>query len=266
MKWTPEAEAAIKKVPFFVRKRVRAGVEKEAAAAHKNIVSIAEVRNAQARFLSNMAADIKGYQIDTCFGPGGCPNRAYFNDSLLERIEKLLQAEDLLGFLSQRIPGELKYHHEFRVTLADCPNACSQPQIKDIGIIGAHSLILTDETCTRCEACLEACKERAITLDDSAESPVFDHGLCVKCGLCVKACPTGTIGTGALGFRVQIGGKLGRHPQLARELPGIFSENEVLAIVKDCIDFYKQNGRSGQRFAEIFTHADFNNLVRRYAK
>ena len=33
MKWTPEAEDAIKKVPFFVRKRVRARVEKEAAAA-----------------------------------------------------------------------------------------------------------------------------------------------------------------------------------------------------------------------------------------
>ncbi len=32
MKWTPEAEKAVKKVPFFVRKRVRARVEKEAAA------------------------------------------------------------------------------------------------------------------------------------------------------------------------------------------------------------------------------------------
>jgi len=31
MKWTDEAEAAIKKVPFFLRKKVRARVEKEAA-------------------------------------------------------------------------------------------------------------------------------------------------------------------------------------------------------------------------------------------
>ena len=29
---------------------------------------------------------------------------------------------------------DLKFHHEFRVTVADCPNSCSQPQIKDIGI------------------------------------------------------------------------------------------------------------------------------------
>ena len=33
MKWTAEAEDAIKKVPFFVHKRVRARVEKETAAA-----------------------------------------------------------------------------------------------------------------------------------------------------------------------------------------------------------------------------------------
>ena len=33
MQWTPEAEDAIKKVPFFVRKKVRARVEKEARLA-----------------------------------------------------------------------------------------------------------------------------------------------------------------------------------------------------------------------------------------
>jgi hypothetical protein len=29
MEWTPEAKAALQQVPFFVRKRVRARVEKE---------------------------------------------------------------------------------------------------------------------------------------------------------------------------------------------------------------------------------------------
>jgi cyclic pyranopterin phosphate synthase len=43
MKWTSEAEAAIKKVPFFVRKKVRARVEREAAAEGKAVVTIAEM-------------------------------------------------------------------------------------------------------------------------------------------------------------------------------------------------------------------------------
>ena len=34
-------------------------------------------------------------------------------------------------------------HHEFRVSLSACPNACSRPQIVDIGLIGAVTPVLT---------------------------------------------------------------------------------------------------------------------------
>jgi hypothetical protein len=44
MKWMPEAEEAIKKVPFFVRKRVKARVEKEAMEAGKQAVSLRNQR------------------------------------------------------------------------------------------------------------------------------------------------------------------------------------------------------------------------------
>ena len=261
MKWTPEAEAAIKKVPFFVRKKVRTRVEKEASAAGKHVVSVEDVKASQARYLSKMGSEIKGYQIDTCFGPSGCPNRAIVGDRLVEKIETLLKKEALLAFLKQRVQGDIKFHHEFRVTLADCPNACSQPQIKDIGIIGACTPALTDEACSECEACVEVCKENAITINNADATCEVDYNLCLQCGLCIDACPTGTITAGDKGFRVQIGGKLGRHPQLARELPGIFSEDEVLAIVKDCIAFYKKNSTHGQRFAQIFTAHDFDNIT-----
>ncbi|MEJ2098326.1 MAG: hypothetical protein P8Y38_14725 [Deltaproteobacteria bacterium] len=137
MKWMPEAEEAIKKVPFFVRKRVRARVEKEAIEAGKQTVSLADVKATRARYLTSMSSEIKGYQIETCFGPSGCPNRAIISDHLVNQIESEVKKEDLLGFLKQSVKGDLKFHHEFRITLADCPNACSQPQIKDIGIIGA---------------------------------------------------------------------------------------------------------------------------------
>ncbi len=261
MKWTPEAETAIKKVPFFVRKKVRARVEKEAYELDREIVSIADVKATQKRYLSNMSTDIKGYQLDICFGPNGCPNRANAGDTLLSSLEDLLQKEDLLGFLKQRVEGDLKFHHEFRISLADCPNACSQPQIKDIGIIGACSPSQTDETCTQCEACVEACKEDAVILND--EGPEIDYARCINCAKCIQACPTGTLAEGKKGFRVQLGGKLGRHPQLARELPAIFNENQVMQIVKACIDFYKQNSRQGERFAEIFSDKEFEKITRK---
>jgi dissimilatory sulfite reductase (desulfoviridin) alpha/beta subunit len=213
-----------------------------------------------------MSSEIKGYQIETCFGPGGCPNRAIISDQLVAQIESDVQKEDLLGFLKQHVKGDLKFHHEFRITLADCPNACSQPQIKDIGIIGACAPVTTDEPCSLCEACVEACKENAVRLDSAKEEPVIDADLCLKCGQCIPVCPTGSLVEGNKGFRVQLGGKLGRHPRLAKELPGVYSEVQVRQIVKDCIRFYKERSRDGKRFVQILQPDDFAAIARRYSE
>ncbi len=261
MKWTSEAENAIKKVPFFVRKRVKERVEKEAREEGRRAVSISQVQATKKRFLTGMESEVKGYQIDTCFGQGGCPNTAHSGEHLLKEIEDLVKKEDLLDFLQKRVKGTLKFHHEFRITLADCPNACSQPQIKDIGIIGAVIPEISQEPCSLCHACVEVCDDDdAITMDTEKEIPDIDHELCLKCGKCIGVCPTGTLIEGEKGFRVLLGGKLGRHPKLATELPGIFKGKEVLNIVKNCIDFYKKNSKTGERFAHIFTVPDFLEL------
>lgn len=263
MKWTSEAENAVKKVPFFVRKKVRLRIEKETRRRGKEIVSLADVKTARENFIRKMSSEIKGYQLDTCFGPGGCSNRTAVSDSLLEKIEELLVAQDLLGFLKERVPGDLKYHHEFRVTISECPNACSQPQIKDVGIIGASEPLLTGEGCTLCGACTTVCPEKCITIGPEAEGPDIRLSECLACGKCSSACPTGTIVPGKTGFRVQLGGKLGRHPRLAMELPGIYTENEVLNILKNCLALYKRRSRQGERFAEIFRRGDITALSER---
>jgi len=263
MKWAPEAESAIKKVPFFVRKRVRARVEKAAAERGKPIVSLADVKATQRRYLNNMESEVRGYQLDTCFGPNGCPRRAVTSDTLLPRIQALLEKEDLLGFLKKTVPGTLRFHHEFRISIADCPNGCSQPQIKDIGILGACVPRVTAEACSRCEACVDACRETAVALTEEEESgPVIDRERCINCGRCIPVCPTETLATGQQGYRIQLGGKLGRHPRLAMELPGIFSEDDVLRMISDCIAFYKQRSRRGKRFADLLTAEDLDVYIR----
>lgn len=253
MKWTDEAEAAIRKVPFFVRKKVRTRVESEAAARGRQKVTISEVNATRKRFLENMSAEVKGYQLDTCFSQGACPNMANSTGRLAERIEALLKKEDLAGFLRRTVGENIKFHHEFRITLAECPNACSQPQIKDIGIICACVPKITDTACTLCGACVTACRDNAVTLDETKGQPVIDTGLCLACGACPKACPAGTITEGRKGYRILLGGKLGRHPKLARPLDGIFSEDQVIDIVGRCIAFYKANSKKSARFADIYT-------------
>jgi dissimilatory sulfite reductase (desulfoviridin) alpha/beta subunit len=264
MRWSSEAEAELKKVPFFVRKRVRARVETEAAQAGKAVVALADLHAAKARFLAGMAAEVKGYRIDSCFGPSGCPNRAAPSDGLIARIEALVQAQDLLGFLRARVPGELKFHHEFRIGVADCPNACSQPQIRDVAIIGACLPAVNARDCSGCGACVEACPEQAMALDPRQGLPRIDGVGCLKCGQCVAVCPSGTLVEGQRGFRVQLGGRLGRHPRLARELPGIHSADQVLEILQACLALYKQRCGKGERFAHLLQDDDFEAIARRF--
>lgn len=261
MEWTANAEKLLKKVPFFVRKRVKNRVEQEVRAAGKPRVDAPDVRAAQQRFLKTMSAEVKGYQIDACFGESGCPHQAVAVHQLIPKLERLLEAADLRRFLQDHVQDGLKFHHEFRITLAGCPNACSQPQIKDIGIVGAVRPSLTDQECSLCGACVDTCRERAIVLPETAAAPAVDPDRCLFCGQCIPVCPTGTLETGESGFRIMLGGKLGRHPKLAAELPGIFSESETLAIVDRCLTLYKARSTRGRRFAEIVRESDLPALA-----
>ncbi len=258
MKWAVEAEAAIKNVPFFIRKKVRQRVEAHAQSCGKKEVGLEDVTSLKKQFLSKggMEKEVRGYDISTCFGGEGCPNSANSCAKLLVGIAALMSDADILSFLKHSVPGDLKFHHEFRVSLSGCPNACSRPQIVDIGIIGAARPVAGKKECTQCMACVDACPDRAICLDKIKEHPVIDPDLCLLCGKCITACPTSTIEESERGFRVLLGGRLGRHPRLAMEVPGIQSRQKVLAIVENCLTFYKTHSTNGQRFSKILTSLD----------
>ncbi|MEE4113856.1 MAG: sulfite reductase, partial [Desulfobacteraceae bacterium] len=71
--------------------------------------------------------------------------------------------------------------------------------------------------------------------------------------------------TGKKGYRVLIGGKLGRHPRLARELPGLHDAETVVRMIKDFLDFYKSRSTRGQRFAQLLTDADIDAFSKKWA-
>ncbi len=278
----------MKKVPFFVRKKVRKKIELYVQEQGRNRVTLADTKAARKQFLANMSKEIKGYQADRCFGASGCPHGANDCGKVLERAEALLQSKKILDFLKQHVKGDLKFHHEFRLSAADCPNACSQPQIKDFGIIGAVKPEITDAPCIGCGACLHACPDHAISFinpSETAESshlnseeknqkeartsdeshkpskPIIDTDACLVCGKCIKVCPTGTLQEEKRGFRVMLGGRLGRHPRLAIPLPKIYTEDEVIEILKRVLTFYKKNSTEGARFSKIFHAEDLNEFL-----
>jgi len=124
--------------------------------------------------------------------------------------------------------------------------------------------VVTDEPCSMCEACVEACREDAIFLGPEKDGTAIDMDRCLKCGKCMPVCPTGTLVEGQKGYRVQLGGKLGRHPQLAKALPGIYDENTAMEIVRDCLHIYKNRSKNGERFGQILTPADFEAFATQY--
>ena len=252
MKWSRAAEEAVSRVPFFVRKKVKKRVEEEATRCGSKEVELKHVNICQSRFLNRMEEEVKGHRVETCFGASGCPNRAVIAEGLPERLEALLAGKNLKYFLKEKVKGPLRMHHEFRVSISDCPNACSRPQIVDVGLIAACMPEVGEEACTGCVACIAVCKEKAVTMQEGR--PLVDPSKCLFCAQCVRECPTGTLQRGQVGFRVLIGGKLGRHPRLGRELPGVHSQGETFKIVENCVDFFQRHCVSGERLGEILEH------------
>ena len=104
-----------------------------------------------------------------------------------------------------------------------------------------------------------------MVLSENGEANAIDLQRCVHCGSCIAACPTGTLEAGKKGYRVLIGGKLGRHPRLARELPGIHDAETVVRMITDFLAFYKSNSTHGQRFAQLLTEADIDAFSEKWA-
>jgi len=165
--------------------------------------------------------------------------------------------------LKKNINGPIKLHHELRISISCCPNACSRPQIADIGLIGASYPEVTGTSCIRCDQCVSKCKEGAISFQDGSALPVIDGNRCLGCGACISSCPSGTLIEAKSGYRILVGGKLGRHPQLATELPSLFQEDDAIRMVVGCVEHFMEHGKGGERFGSIINRTGVDPLLKR---
>ena len=160
----------------------------------------------------------------------------------LDKLEGFLDAVEEVITSSGWKREEMMSHSRLKIAASGCPNACSQVQIKDLGIITYIKAELVGH-CTACGECERVCREGGVEVGEIA---VFNEN-CIGCGDCVRACPENAIG-GEVRFRVMAGGKLGRHPKLAQIVADVSDLDEALEVIKAGI---KLSVMENRRFSEI---------------
>lgn len=146
--------------------------------------------------------------------------------------------------------------HKFKIAVGGCPNNCAKPALNDLGIIGQRVPTIDLEKCKGCKKCKvsESCPVKAACV---VEGKVTMNADCTGCGRCKGKCPFNAISY-TDGYRVYIGGRWGKKTAHGQPLGKLFtSEEEVLALVEKAICLFRDEGISGERFADTIHRLGF---------
>ncbi len=149
--------------------------------------------------------------------------------------------------------------HKFKIAVGGCPNNCVKPDLNDLGIIGQRVPEIDLSKCKGCKVCqvLNNCPIHAAGLTDGKIQ--IDAKDCNHCGRCIGKCPFGAVSEAAAGYKVYIGGRWGKKVAEGRALDRVFtSEEEVIDVVERAILFFRDEGISGERFADTIARLGFD--------
>ncbi len=87
----------------------------------------------------------------------------------------------------------------------------------------------------------------------------LDTNQCNNCGRCAGKCPFGAFEEYQQGYKIYIGGRWGKKFAHGQPLSRIFtSEDEVMDVVEKAILLFRDEGLSGERFADTVTRLGFD--------
>lgn len=156
----------------------------------------------------------------------------------------------------------LGYHdvtlpHKFKIAVGGCPNNCVKPNLNDLGIIGQRAPVVQADKCRGCAKCQVelACPIKSAKVTDGKIVMGDD---CNNCGRCRGKCPFGAVAEYTDCYKIYIGGRWGKKIANGRPLEKLFtSEEEVLDVVERAILFFRDEGLSGERFADTIERLGF---------
>ena len=157
--------------------------------------------------------------------------------------------------------ADVKLPHKFKIAVGGCPNNCVKPNLNDVGIIGQMVPVYEKDLCRGCKKCKVAavCPVNAPKMVDGRMQ--IDENVCLHCGHCIGNCRFDAIKTGNQGYKIYIGGRWGKQISIGRELDRVFfSKEEALNAIEKAILFYRENGKTGERFSQTIERIGFDNV------
>jgi len=176
-----------------------------------------------------------------------CPGNSECNYGIIDTygMGDLLDKE----FFGEDMPVKIKF------AVTGCPNACAKPQENDLGVMGIMMPAINTEACSGCGTCTFMCPEKAIVLENEKIKIIWDK--CNLCGACVGTCPSDLITEEWKGYKIFVGGKIGKHPKLGVELIDVKSPQDAVAIFRKIINWAKKNTKTGERLGTCLDRVGF---------
>lgn len=141
--------------------------------------------------------------------------------------------------------------HKFKIAVGGCPNNCVKPSLNDIGIVGQRLIDFDYDKCRGCKVCQveNNCPIKIAHLE-SGKLVVRDSE-CNHCGRCLDKCPFGVTVRYTTGYAIYVGGRWGKKVEMGKRLSRVLrSEDEVIRTVENAILLFRDEGISGERFAD----------------
>ena len=157
--------------------------------------------------------------------------------------------------------GNVKLPHKFKIAVGGCPNNCVKPDLNDLGIIGQRIPQVDMEKCRGCKICRveKNCPINVAKVVDG--KIVIDENSCNHCGRCIGKCPFNAFEDYTNGYRIYIGGRWGKKVAQGRYLEKVFTDKEeVLSVVEKAILLFREQGITGERFADTVARIGFENV------
>ncbi len=155
----------------------------------------------------------------------------------------------------------VKLPHKFKIAVGGCPNNCVKPDLNDLGVVGQKVPEIDLEKCRGCKVCQieKACPINVPLVKDGKLT--IDGETCNHCGRCVGQCPFKAVEGYTTGYRIYIGGRWGKKVAHGRCLEKVFtSKEEVLDVIEKAILLFREQGVTGERFADTIARIGFENV------